>query len=242
MKRSNPRTRYKARSTLDMSRVAQGLKGPGIDTRTWVAFARVDVDPDATVWDAELGWLVDVTIVGGQLDGEPALCRMGNFTAGGSMGQFNPPVQGALVIVTIPEGDLNADCLIVGTLHDKDHTPPTQVNGSSIDEAFAHRTHMFVFPEHDLEMQFERVRITGDMTLGDPGADQPYARGDDLADALDGLADALNQFLATTGAAPPVAGAVNASTYASAATLLQTAIAKFKVARSSYLSTTIRGV
>ena len=44
MKGSKPRTRYKTRTRVDMSRVAQGLKMPGIDTRTWVALARVDVD------------------------------------------------------------------------------------------------------------------------------------------------------------------------------------------------------
>lgn len=237
-----PRTRSRVRSRVDMSRVAAGLKTPGIDPRTWFAFARVDEDPDATVWDAELGWLCDVTIVGGPLDGDgPVLCRMATPGQGTGVGQYAPPRQGGLVVVAIPEGNTNADCIIVGQIHDSDHAVAAAVNGTTIDESFATRTHILVYPEEDLDAEFANVRLTGRMVLGVPDADQSFARGDDLADALDALVDALTTFLDTAPAPPGAFGSVAAPTFTAAGAALKAAIQQFKLAREGWLSTRIKG-
>lgn len=236
------RTRSRIRTRVDMSRVAAGLKTPGIDPRTWVAFARVDEDPDATVWDAEWGWICDVTIVGGPLDGDgPIVCRMPTRGQGNGVGEQHPPRQGGLVVVAIPEGNTNADCIIIGQLHDVDHVVPATVNGTTIDEPFATRTHILAYPGEDFDAEFENVRLTGQMVLGVPDADQPYARGNDLADALNALADAFDAFLDAAPAPPGAFGSVAAPTFTAAAVPLKVAIEQFKLSRDQYLSTRIKG-
>lgn len=244
MKRDGkPRTRYRTRSRVDMSRVAAGLKMPGIDTRTWVALARVDEDPDATVWDTELGWLVDVTIVGGPLDGDgPVLCRVASHGAAHGTGQYNPPNQGCLVFVAIPGGDTNDDCVILGQLNDTECKAPTTVNGTTIDEEFASHTHVFAFPDDDFDAEYANVRLTGQMVLGAKDADQPFPRGTDLADAINDFADAFGIFLVNTVAPPGPFGCVAVATFGLAATALQIALDKLKLARQQYLSATIMGV
>ena len=242
MKGAKPRTRYKTRTRVDMSRVAVGMKMAGIDTRNWFALARVDEDPDATVWDEELGWLVDVTIVGGPLDGDgPVLCRMASSGASSGKGRYDPPHQGCLVIVAIPAGDTNSECIIVGQLHDSDCKPPSEVNGTAITEDFATRTHVLAFPGEDFDAQFDNVRITGQMVLGAAAADQPFPRGNDLADALDSLVDALSMFLDQAVAPPGPFGSVAAAAFTAAGATLKLAVQQFKLSRQTYLSTTIKG-
>lgn len=240
---TKPRTRYQVRTRVDMSRVADGLKMPGIDTRTWIALARVDEDPDATVWDAELGWLVDVTIVGGPLDGDgPVLCRMGSTGSAPGMGQYDPPHQGGLVVVLIPEGDTNADCVILGQLNDADKfLAATKVNETDITEEFATRTHVMAFPSEDLDAEFANVRLTGQTVLGVHNADQPFARGTDLADALDGLVDALSSFIDAAPAPPGAFGSVAAPVFTAAGAALKAGIEQFKLARQQWLSQRIKG-
>jgi len=242
MKHGRSKARFKTRTRVDMSRVAEGLKMPGIDTRTWFAFARVDVDPDATVWDPQLGWLVDVTIVGGPLDGDgPVLCRMASSGASNGRGRFDPPRQGALVVVAIPGGDSNADCVIIGQLNDEEYLAPTAVNGTTIAETFMSRTHVLAFPGEDFDAEFENVRLTGQMVLGDAKADQPYARGTDLADALGTLVDALSTFLDQAAVPPGPFGSVAAPTFSAAGAALKAAVEQFKLARQTYLSKRIKG-
>ena len=230
------------RTRLDFNRIAAGMSRPGIDSRSWLALARVDEDPDAIVWDRELGWLVDVTMVGGGLDGEgPVLCRQPSAGQGPGVGEYHPPRAGCLVIVLVPNGDPNNDCLIVGQLNDEGCAAATAINGVDITEAFAARTHIMAFPAEDLDAEFEHVRLTGDMTLGVAGADQPYARGDDLAGAVDDFADALIKFLNTAAAVPGGFGEVTATGFNAAGGVLKAKALAFKAARSRWLSTRIRG-
>lgn len=230
------------RPRLDFGRVAAGVSRPGIDPRSWISMARVDVDPDAIVWDRELGWLVDVTLVGGGLDGEgPVLCRFPSSGQGVGAGGYDPPRAGCLVIVAIPGGDPNNDCIIIGQLHDEGCAAATVVNGVDITEAFAQRTHIFAFPDEDLDAAFEHVRITGDMTLGVPDANQPFARGNDLAGAIDDFADALILFLDSAAAVPGGFGEVTATGFTTAGGVLKTKAQAFKAARARWLSQRIRG-
>lgn len=226
--------RKRARTSVDFRRVGLGLKMPGIDPRAWLALARVDDDDDAVVWDAELGWLVDVTFVGGSLDGDgPNLCRQ-------RRGLYEPPHRNGLVLVAVVGGDANMECVILAELDVEDRPAPTTVNGDTIDEAFATRTHIGAFPNEDLDLEFENVRVTGQMKLGAPDADQPYIRGNDYADAEADFLDALDQFL--TSAPPPGPfGSVNSATFIAAATQLKLALQQFKLAKSTYLSQVIRG-
>ena len=253
-------TRTRTRRTPDFSRIREAVSGPGIDTRIWIAPARVDMDEDAVVWDEQLGWLADVTFTGLGLSGEgPVLCRCATDAQGNGFGRYRPPRPGCLVQVVINEGDLNAVPVIVGQLNDADCVAPTTVNGDAIverdagdGEVAAAETHLAVFPQEDVDEEWRAVRRTasgahrlhGDsMELGVDGADQPFARGNDLADALDDVIGAIGAFaeaIATAAPAPPNAALTVANVLA-AQELLAPAIQAFQNARANYLSTRIKG-
>ena len=245
-------TRSSTRLRLDWGRVAAAVSRPGIDPRAWVELARIDDDPDAMVWDSELGWLVDVTFIGGALDGEgPVVCRVASGFQGTGTGEHRPPIRDGLVVVAIPNGDANDDAIIVGQLHSTGEAAPSAVNGDSIVETgasegqvAADETHITVAPGADIDQEWRNVRITADrMVLGLSDADQPFARGGDLADALDDLADAVSDFaqaLAGSFPAPPNAALTVADVITAAAPLIAAA-ASFKTARTQYLSTRILG-
>lgn len=242
-------TRTMTRLRPDFDRIAQALKRPGIDPRSWLNMARVDEDPDAIVWDAQVGWLVDVTFVGGALDGEgPVVCRVSSWGQGQGVTSQRPPRPDCLVLVAVPGGDPNEECVIVGQLHDEVCKPPAAVNGTTITEEFALETHFEVFPGEDLDAEYRNVRITAEsMTLGAAAADQPFPRGNDLADALDNLADSLDALaaaLTTSGSVIGTSvsgGAVTAAIIGAVTAPLQTAVASFKAARTGYLSSRITG-
>ena len=225
--------------------------------------ARVDEetedDQDILVWDRNLGWLVDVHIVGGPMDGEgPINCRLASFAQGNDVIEANPPRSGAFVVVLIPNGDPNDDCVIVGQLTSDDEPAPMMVNGDTIvernassGEVAAIETHITVAPDEDLDQEWRNVRINAqtnnligeNVSLGIIDADQSFARGDDLADALDDLSEALNTFVTTlTSSTPtPIEGALSHAVVVSAATPLIVSIQAFQAARNLYLSTRIKG-
>ena len=138
-------------------------------------------------------------------------------------------------------GDANAETVIVGQLHDETVAAPRTVNGATIDEAFAARTHVIAFPTEDLDVEFANARITGNLVLGEAAADQPFARGTDLASSLDALVDALGAFVDAAVVPVGVGGAVDAAVFTAAATVLKASIASFKSSRSRWLSARIKG-
>jgi hypothetical protein len=257
-------SRTRVRKVPDFGRIAEGISRPGIDPRVWLALARVDDDPDAVVWDEALGWIVDVTFVGGPLDGDgPCPCRVASGGEGAGVGYARPPRAGGLVVVQIINGDANDDAVILGQLWEQRTAAPSSVNGDSIverdpqsGEVAAAETHIAVFPEEDVDEEWRNVRVTGErMVLGAPDADQPFIRGDDYADAEADFVDAVETysgqiegaFQALVPPGPPVTPVTGAQ--ASAALLaiqaagipLQLAIQQFKSARDTYLSTRIVG-
>jgi hypothetical protein len=210
--------------------------------------ARVDEDDDAIVWDDALGWLVDVTFVGGGCDGEgPINCRVASQVQGSEIGVYRPPRANGLVIVLVPNGDPNDDAIIVGQLHDvDDFTVASEVNGDNIveidasdGEVAADETHITVLPDEDLDQEWRNVRVTAEaMVLGAPEADQPFVRGTDLDDALDDLADAISDIVTAINTALGIAGSpIDPASLA----LFEAAIATFKAASSTYLSSRITG-
>lgn len=237
---------------LDLRGAVAGMAQPGLDTRSWNVMARVDDDPDAIVWDADLGWIVDVTIVSGPSAGDgPVTCRVASSAQGPNTGRSCPVHADGLVIVSTT-GDPNEDAIIIGQLHDTETNPtPTAVNGDSIVETSASDgqvaadvTHISVLPDEDLDEEWRNVRITADgMVLGTADADQSFARGDDLADAIDDFADAIDDFcdsLIGSTPAPPNAALTVADVIA-AATPLKVAVARLKAAKNQWLSSRIKG-
>lgn len=263
--------RSSVRTLLDFGRIAEAVSRPGIDPRTWVCLGRIDDDPDAIVWDEELGWFVDVTITEGTLAGETVLCRVGSDGQGAAVGRYSPPRPDALVIVAVPSGDPNNEGLVLRQLHDLDHGPPSAVNGDTIVErdpqagqVAALKTHLAVFPNEDADEQWRARRVTtsgahrlhGDtMELGVDGADKSYVRGEDKADADEALASAVDTyqqqvlaaFTAMLPPGPPITPVTAANITAgitivtSAGVALAAAVAQFNTARTQYLSTRIKG-
>lgn len=245
--------RSRIRTRFDAGRLRELIKGPGSDTRTWLFYGRVDDDDDAIRWEEGLGWIVDVTVVGGPLDGEgPIPCRVGWPYAGDGAGSSSPIERGVLAACLLPEGDLNGTPTIVAMVPTTERPVPEEVNGRTIDEAFAESTHFLVTP-HDYEAQVGSLwRVSADddakllaqnVVLADDNAGQSYVRGDDQLDALDDLIDALDTFaqaLATATPAPPN-GALTVASVAVAYASLAPALIAAKTALQSALSSRIRG-
>jgi hypothetical protein len=228
----------------DFGRMAEGVGRPGIDPRSWISLARVDDDPDAIVWRRDLGWVVDVTLVGGSLDGEgPIPCRVATPAAGQGITDQDPPRFDGLVVVAIAGGDVNIMAVIIGQLHDVTRQPPRTVNDVEITEDLAKVTRIQAYPGEDLEAEYRAVRMTSseEMILGSPTADQHFVRGEDYADAEASFLDALSAFC--DEAVTPVGpfGGVGAVPFAAATVKLKAAVELFKAKRSDFLSTKIRG-
>lgn len=245
--------RSRIRTRFDSGRLRELIRGPGADTRTWLFYGRVDDDDDAVRWEDGIGWVVDVTVVGGPLDGEgPVPCRVGWPYAGDGAGSSSPIERGVLVACLLPEADLNGTPVIVATVSTTERPVPTSVNGETIDGAFSKETHWLVSP-HNVEVEVgSTARVSASDTwkllaqnvvLADDNAGQSYVRGDDQLDALDNLIDALDAFaqtLATATPAPPN-GALTVASVALAYASLAPALIAAKTALQSALSSRIRG-
>jgi hypothetical protein len=110
-------TAARKRRVPDVLRMGQAMSHPGIDPRTWVTTARIDMDPLAVRWDPEIGPIADVTFTGGPLDGEgPIPCRVAYFGQGAGTGRFIPLQPGDEVQVCINAGNPEEGPVIVGTL------------------------------------------------------------------------------------------------------------------------------
>jgi len=216
-----------------------------MDTRDWIVMGRVDEDPDSTVWDEVLGWLCDVTALTGSMAGSrlPLACRVLSQWQGEDNGIHSPPRQGALCVVVFPSGDPNEDSVILGFLHDADGAgAPATVNGDTIVETGAEsgqvaadETFLATIPNLDIDIEARNVRVTGSLILGSPDADQEAVRGSDIADAIEDLADSLVSAVTTVNAAIPT-GISDPTVVAS----LQVAVATFRSARQTYLSSRIK--
>lgn len=240
--------RSKVRRRINMRRLAHAVRAPGIDPRAWVAAGRVETDPDAATFEPKLGWLVDVKLYGGTLDGVEGLpCRWLSIGPGGDgFGEYIPPKLGGEVLVAVTDGDVEANPVILGTLtNEEDAAPPTEINGLPIDPEATASTPAAVSPldteikrsphsrrEHfdgELHEQGKKVVITADemiagLLLGSPQALKSYVKGEDLATAIGVFVDALAAMLdtgANSGGAVVFAGK---PAFAAAAAALKTSL------------------
>lgn len=108
------------RRSPDVSRIGMAVSQPGIDPRSWVTTGRVDDDPEAIRWELGIGWVVDVTMTGGPLDGTgPVPCRVAEFGRGQDSGRFSPVKPGQEVAVLIVGGSPEVGPIVVGTLSNR---------------------------------------------------------------------------------------------------------------------------
>lgn len=107
----------RSRRVPDVARIGAAVSHPGIDPRSWVSTGRVDDDPEAVRWELGIGWVVDVTMTGGPLDGTgPVPCRVAEFGRGPGTGRFCPVAPGQEVAVLIVGGSPEVGPIVVGTL------------------------------------------------------------------------------------------------------------------------------
>jgi len=240
-----------------------GMAGaaPGNDPRTWVSIARVDDHDDAITWDDSLGWIVDVTFLGGPLDQDgPVPCRLGSMFVGRS----DPPNRGCLVVVVIP-GSTNEECVVVGVLSAEDCPQPLEVNGETIDEDFAKRTHFLVTTKNvdeqiDGEIRSKssgdhRILSDGQVLLATQDPSQSFVRGEDFESAINDFASSVQSFASSVSMTiaalappgPPGTPVTGVQVVAAigvigpAVIAISSAVASLSIAAVEYKSTRIKG-
>lgn len=189
---------------IDPTRLGQAASRPGIDPRVWSCFGRVtDV-----AWDAESGGIVSVDIVGGPLDGETdVVCSVAPSFAGTGAIASSPIQVGAVVVVTIPEGDLNVDPQVVGYAVGPDVTPPGTVAGQPMADLFA-SSHVLADLGHEGNVELKALRVVAEairLVAAEPT--QAFVRGNEFADALKTWLDATSSLATTVQTASSAASA-----------------------------------
>lgn len=93
---------------LDMAEFREALR----DDRTWCGLGLV-VKRSEHFFIEDNDVLVEVDLMP---HGQPLLCRLGAVAGGPGQGVWAIPPVGSEVAVLIPEGELDADCMIIATL------------------------------------------------------------------------------------------------------------------------------
>lgn len=180
-------TRARIRKRFDLGRLRIATAGPGSDTRTWVATARIDDDPEAIRFEPPCGWIVDITFTSGDLVEEgPVPCRVSMSMGGEGAGVLQPPALGCEVLVLVTDGDPNANPVIVGYLDNGDGCgPPSIIGGFPVIEQTAQGT-TYVASPGNLEAEYlgsariqavqgasitaPAIALAGGVSLGGPPA------------------------------------------------------------------------
>lgn len=110
----------------NMRDVGEAVSYPGIDPRTWVSYGIVDADEPVDMTDADYGVLVNVVL---QPSDVPCVCRVSSSCAGDGEGEYHPFMGGDEVVVLLPHGRPDADCIITGRLNNARQKWPQSVAG-----------------------------------------------------------------------------------------------------------------
>lgn len=110
---------HRANSSVDVGRLGAAVRGPGIDTRTWVSLAivaAVHIDPSEGVF-------VDVILMPSQ---RKATARLGAEYAGNDFGLYMPLEVDDEILVETPGGDPDAGLVVTRRLHSPSDRPPSE--------------------------------------------------------------------------------------------------------------------
>ncbi len=117
---------------MDAQSVRDLLKGPGMDTRSWVSYGVVDKqtsEGDRPVeFTEEYGPIVNVTL---QPSGIPVMARVGGFIAGAGEGSWYPIQAGDEVVVVLPDG-MPSSAIIICRMNQQIDKFPTTVVGNDV--------------------------------------------------------------------------------------------------------------
>jgi hypothetical protein len=208
--------------TPDVARLGLAVSFPGIDPRTWASAARVDNDPEALRWDDTCGWIADVGFYGGALDGDSeSPCRVWSGGPPGSgFGEYIPLEPNCEVLVVIPEGDPEANPVVVGMLtNESTCAAPKTINELPIDGELRtssaervspfdteikrspyHRREEYAQDRH-VQARNQILEAAEQVKLALRDADQSFVRGERFVEVLTAWIDAVSAFVKADGAA-----------------------------------------
>ncbi len=108
---------------IDAAALRDLLRGPGIDSRTWIAIGICRAPAGAELVDFSEGFpLVSVTL---QPSDVAVRCRVSSAVAGNGEGEWHPFVDKDEVVVAIPSGNERAAPVIIGRLNNGVDVFPT---------------------------------------------------------------------------------------------------------------------
>lgn len=203
----------RASRRMDPYRLADLVRGPGLDTRIHLTLAVVD---DVCYDDSEgnQGVYADVTYLP---EGTPETVLVGSMYAGAGFGLYCPLVIGDMVLVAVPGGNSDAGPVIISRIWDSGDPPPSDIAGDTQADGTKDPTEDFVLRVEsntnlrirtagsgNISMKSEgsgEIRIeqagTGNIVLkvadghlcyvGDETGAEPIALGQTLKDFLDSL-------------------------------------------------------
>lgn len=176
-----------SRSSIDVRRVAEAIKGAGIDTRHWCSYGTVGTvddtgEPDYTAANAVIiapdGVWADVVL---QPLGLPVTARV-QLGAGGQRSSFQVPIYpGDEVLVHIPDGDFGNPPTITAILNNQGDRVP-RAAGVPI----AKNDRVFLWAK-DVPVEINAIKIQ----LGDETSAEPMVLGDKYKAEITTLLDAL---------------------------------------------------
>jgi hypothetical protein len=213
--------RHRHRIQVDAQRLGEAVKRPGIDPRTWVTQGRIEDDTEATSFDADVGWIVDVSPGGSDLEGAGEMpCRVLSPSAGDGFGEYVPPPTGAEVTVVVAGGDPELGPVVVGFgSNGGGCKPPATVNGLAVSPDAAASTPALVAPadtefkrsphhrreEYALDRHIQarnQIIEAGELVkLAARDAAQSFVRGERFVQVLNAWIDAVSSFISANGAA-----------------------------------------
>jgi len=116
---------------VDTQRLHEAIKGPGIDTRTWIETGICQGDAYSESQDGGgVLWFCDVVLQ--PSGGDPVTCRLGSWARSGSgVGVLSPLHDGDEVQVMLDDGDPNNGPVAVARLNGPQALPPAGWNNDS---------------------------------------------------------------------------------------------------------------
>lgn len=180
-------------TTVDTSRLSRAVSRPGIDPRTWCAYAVVT----AVHVDDGHGVFADVTVMP---LGQQATARVALPYAGSGFGAHLPLQVDDEVLVQAPNGDPNNGYVVTERLWSPSDLPPPEVSQSPADVLLVVKPgascRVVVSGGGDVVVE---ARDAGKVRLGGPDATVPVALATDLSSKMRSILDS-SEFVAAVAA------------------------------------------
>jgi len=185
----------RARSSVDVGRLAAAASRPGIDPRVWLTLATVE----EIGFDAENGVFVDVQY---QPDGTKETCLLGVPYAGNEFGFYCPVEVGDTVLVAVAGGDPGNGPVIVSRMWGGADKPSADFQSSSDSETATSDVVLRVKPGQKFKLRTsgssDGVDITvegdGDVVIQATGSGKVYLGGTDGTEPI-ALGTTLKNYL-----------------------------------------------